>query len=246
MSRGAFVIIILCLQLPAPLYSQYAYKVTFKGSRQPTLSLPEYGLYIYNQDSLLIERRKTTDGNTPIYGGTRYEYNSKKQKVTETEFYNTDKIIIKKNFEYDDSCKLKFVTYIRRDKAYDSIEVKETYNYNDAGLLKEKVRVSVIIYKGKTYPFGSELTTYNYEYKPGLTTVTEHTFYGKGSTQRKTTVFNDRGLVISESDREGKREFSYEYNNDGFWVKKKCCNRPKAGIWDCPGELIRTIIPWPQ
>ena len=247
MSRLSFLPIIFCLQLSISLCAQYAYKVDFEGSRRIDMALPEYGLYIYNYDSLLIERRKTTNVNTAVYDGTRYEYNSKKQKITETEFNNTDKILFKKDFIYDDSGKLKTVTYIHRDKMYDSIEVKESYTYNDTGLLKLKTEISVKIISGNSYPFASVTTTYNYEHSPGQTIVTEYSWYGKGSTQRKKTVYNDKGLVISESDKEGKREFSYQYDDTGLWVKKKCCNRPKgSGIWNCPGELIRSRISWPH
>jgi len=232
--------ILIGLQLINSSQAQYAYKIT-TWSKNGAGEFKERASFfeIYNADSLLVEKRNSRNCDKSCEG-TRYEYNEKRQKITETDFYyySAYKDTFRRNYEYDGSGLLKSMSYRTRNKTGDTTTVTETYFYNDKGQLIEK----------KSTGWGTAKTTYSYEQKPGRLVVTE---IGPGIETMKpikrVITYNEKGLIIRQADKKIKKVYSYDYGPDGNWTVIKICHKESLSFWFCSEETRRTLITnWSQ
>jgi len=219
--------------------AQYAYKIAYwsdnGGWRLKERYVVEYQLF--SSDSLLIELRNQLYNDGKPYSGTRYGYNNKKQKTIETDFYRNDsidKILQQRNYVYNDNDQLSKMYYGLRDKKGDSVTITDLYTYDITGKLMHLIRSA-------TYEEYRAKTTYTYKYQSGKTIVTELKYFPYKKKPIKTVkVYNEKGLLIKETGKDIKIEFTYKYDNNGEWVVKKICE--VLGVWQCHGEHRKTLV----
>lgn len=213
------------------LEAQYAYKISswsYKGGAVLKELKDVYYFEIYNEDSLLIEIRNG-------YKITRFEYNEKRQKNSEAEFYN-DKLGIKKYFEYDSNGLLKRMHYGNRNKKGDSLQFQEFYYYDNEDQL--------IQMKATSGYYPDQITVYKYRRKDSNLIVTELKLWGKRKKADKVvTVYNEKGFVIQKTQKDYEVKYSYEYDQNGEWiVRNNCFRHGKLAAWNCDGVNRKTLI----
>ena len=230
------------------IHAQYNHIVSLWSNRGGAIMkqrTPTYYIELYNSDSLLVERRTHIVSNGS-YDRLVFEYNQKKQKISETEYVFLNQLVVKRNFEYDEAGKLYSMTFLTRNKPGDKIQVKENYYYNDSGQLIKKIRSEKALDSFARFCCGdSDITTYEYKKISNGLIVTERLYYGgRKKAHRKITTYNEKGFVIREWSRDRENRFDYEYDDRGEWIKQKICWRlSKISPWICEEELRKTISP---
>ena len=229
--RLKFILAVALFTLKADfIEAQYAYKISswsYKGGAVLKELKGSYYFEIYNEDSLLIEIRRGDNI-------TKFEYNEKKQKISEAEFYY-DKPGIKKDYEYGNNGKLSRVSYWNRNKKGDLLHFQEFYYYdNEDQLIQKKVTSGY-------YP--DQLTIYRYKRKDSALFVTELMYWGeRKKTDKVITVYNERGLVIQKSRKDYEVKYHYEYDQNGEWViRNNCVRHGKLTAWNCDGVDRKTL-----
>jgi len=189
---------------------------------------------VYGKDSLLLERADYYSANDSAFKKITFEYNSKKQKIKETERIWSS--VQTRHFVYNDSGVLSRMYYSHMDKAYGTIESTESYFFNSLGALVKKEITS------EHYPY-PKTWTYTYEQVKDKKKVTERLYYYRKKKPRykKETLFNAKGLVVSEREKGRKANYAYVYDEKGEWVIKKACVYERASLRQC-GEYRKKMI----
>lgn len=196
-----------------------------------------YYLEKYDADNLLVEKA-THIYNDSMYDRTVYIYNDKKLKIAEEDFVRTNKLLVKRNYEYNSSGLLQMMYWGGRNKKGDSLTRRQQYFYDSAGLLLKMV---------ETTDGYSDLITHGYGYKNSGNgkTVTESVSSGeKKKVQKKFSTYNSRGLLIKVTYNFGYMLsynpdyiYEYEYDAQGNWIKQKVSERlSKISPWIWVGE----------
>jgi hypothetical protein len=237
--KAANLILFFFLQVINPLQAQYAYKITFWAyNGGAVLKEPKSVFYLelYNSDSLLIEKRSAFSKDDS-YSTTIFEYNEKKQKISESEFYFINRLSVRRHYEYDSNGLLHSMTYRTRNKKGDTIQIKELYFYSGSGQLIKRSQTASKYHQ-------PEIWTYKYESADNTRKVTElKSRNGKKKPLKKVIIYNERGLIISVKEKGYGAEYRYEYGQNGEWVTKKVCeNQGKLTPWICRGEYRKTIV----
>ena len=194
----------------------------------------------YDADNLLVERANNFY-NDSFYDRTIYVYNNKKQKIAEEDYVRTNKLVMKKNYEYNDIDLLQLMYWKGRNKVGDSLTWREQYFYDAAGQLVKMIESSDGHYSGLTH-------LYHYENKGGRKIVTESILMeGKKKVKKIITSYNNKGLIIKIAHNGFNYMtdviYDYEYDAEGNWVKRKACERQsRISPWIWTGEYLRQKV----
>ena len=204
------------------------------NSKQRKLS---FQLEKYDADNLLVERASNFYSDS-LYDRTVYTYNNKKQKIAEEDYVRTHKLVMKRNYEYNDIGLLQMMHWKGRNKVGDSLTWREQYFYDAAGRLVRMIETSDGHYSGLTH-------LYQYENKADSKIITESiSMEGKKKVQKIITAYNNKELIIKIAYKGFNNMtdviYDYEYDDKGNWVKRKACER-QSGIspWIWTGEYRR-------
>jgi hypothetical protein len=193
-----------------------------------------YYLEKYNENHVLFEKA-TFIYNDSIYDRTVYIYNDKKQKIAEEDYVRTHKLIVKRNYTYDDNGLLQMMYWRGRNKMGDSLTWRQQYFYDSSGRMVKMMET--------TDGYTASLITHRYEYenKGDAKMVTESVLsLEKKKVKKKISIYNSKGLLIKVTykglgyllDYNGDVMYEYELDAQGNWIKQKV------------GERLSAISPW--
>ena len=199
-----------------PKTVRYMKFVSDSSLKQQRTSYIEDYLLTFNDNRLLTERVNFINGQRDRV--TKYEYNNRRQLISETISEADGRIASQKTYTYNNIGRLATLTEISYPNSRggaNRVERKEENTYNTKGLLVEKRITSDNTYGNKTI---------QYFYGPADSLISTITTYGHNTNVEKLTVkraYNNlaRDKIWSRNDKMTRRE-TYEYNNEGLLVHK--------------------------
>ena len=202
--------------------------------------LVKSGFYLekYNEAGLLVEKEECLYGNTMTHK-TTYEYNDKKQLVTETKYSPQDVKENKKEYVYDENGLLKKMMTIGRTKELTNLNITEDHFYDEQNNLVKKIRTS-----DGTGLMGSWI--YEYKFDNGNKTVIEKDASHDKKQTRKVLIFNEKGLLIESRESYYRHYYEYTYDSNGEWETRKIYLRQSMLLrqkicWRIPAKENRII-----
>ena len=199
-----------------PKTVRYMKFVSDSSLKQQRTSYIEDYLLTFNDNRLLTERVNFINGQRDRV--TKYEYNNRRQLISETISEADGRIASQKTYTYNNIGRLATLTEISYPNSRggaNRVERKEENTYNTNGLLVEKRIPSDNTYGNKTI---------QYFYGPADSLISTITTYGHNTNVEKLTVkraYNNLAMekIWSRNDKMTRRE-TYEYNNEGLLVHK--------------------------
>ncbi|MBR1774097.1 MAG: hypothetical protein IJ759_01095 [Bacteroidales bacterium] len=199
-----------------PKTVRYMKFVSDSSLKQQRTSYIEDYLLTFNDNRLLTERVNFINGQRDRV--TKYEYNNRRQLISETISEADGRIASQKTYTYNNIGRLATLTEISYPNSRggaNRVERKEENTYNTKGLLVEKRITSDNTYGNKTI---------QYFYGPADSLISTITTYGHNTNVEKLTVkraYNNLAMekIWSRNDKMTRRE-TYEYNNEGLLVHK--------------------------
>ncbi|MBO6117646.1 MAG: hypothetical protein J6P44_03785 [Bacteroidales bacterium] len=184
--------------------------------QQRTSYIEDYQL-TFDDNRLLTERINFINGNRDRT--TKYEYNKRRQLISETIAEADGRIASQTLYTYNNIGRLATLTEISYPNSRggaNRVERKEENTYNTKGLLTEKRITSDNAYGNKTI---------QYFYGPADSLISTITTYGNNANVDKLTVkrgFNNLATekIWSRNDKMTRREV-YDYNNNGMLSQKQ-------------------------
>lgn len=172
----------------------------------------------FDDNRQLLDRTNFINGNRDR--STKYEYNNKRQLITETIYEASGSIVDKITYTYNNIGRLATLTevsYPNSRGGANRIERNEVYTYNTKGLLIEKNITS-------DNKYGNKKITY--AYGPADSLISQVTTYGYNSNVEKMVIkrdFANRKMETtwSRNDKMTRRELYYYDNYTGMMTNKE-------------------------
>lgn len=200
-----------------PKSVRYMKFVSDSSLKQQRISYIEDYQLIFNAQRLLVERVNLINGNRDRT--TKYEYNKRRQLVSETIYEIDGRIASQTIYTYNNIGRLSMmveVSYPNSRGGANRIERKEENTYNTKGLLVERLVTSDNVYGNKLM---------KYYYGPADSLISMVTTYNNNANEEKLTIkraFNNLPIekIWSRNDKMTRRE-TYDYDNNGFLKTKE-------------------------
>ncbi|HEV7782420.1 MAG TPA: hypothetical protein VGO58_14195 [Chitinophagaceae bacterium] len=235
MRPALFLVIASCFC--QQVIAQYTIETVFYPYRNGELiknSKGEVATEVYNAANQIVERRSAHFANQNRK--TLYTYNEKGKLAMEEDFLN-DSSTMKRYYQYNEKDQLATMSYKTYNKKYNDFDLVEYYFYDFEGRLETVKRTSGGYSDNQT-------VTYKYETRRGQNLCIELTQSDHSKKPfKRTTAYNEKGLIISHSIDGNKYKYEYEYDEKGEWVKRRVCRKQSGGgSWQWTGESIRRRI----